>query len=169
MLAAAAVVVVGVGINQVDLSGAATTAASATPATPAATPRPRTPPERTQPAGGARTPVPPCGWPSDVDRLGVRPKLRRQLRTAHARRDAATAGPRATDELERDAERPGRRRTRVVRDPGGSAPGPAVVAVRYDGERGWLVFRPPEGETQVVDLYLCGQDDPTRSITLPAS
>jgi len=41
------------------------------------------------------------------------------------------------------------------------------VPVRYDGERAWLVFRPPQGETQVVDLYLCGRDEPTRSITLP--
>jgi hypothetical protein len=43
-----------------------------------------------------------------------------------------------------------------------------VVPVKYDDERAWLVFRTPEGESQVVDLYLCGQDEPTRSITLPA-
>lgn len=42
------------------------------------------------------------------------------------------------------------------------------VPVRYDGERAWLVFRPEQGETQVVDLYLCGREEPTRSITLPA-
>jgi len=44
-----------------------------------------------------------------------------------------------------------------------------VVPVKYDGERAWLVFRKPEGESQVVDLFLCGQDQPTRSITLPVS
>jgi len=43
-----------------------------------------------------------------------------------------------------------------------------VVAVRYAGSRGALVFRRPRGDTQVVDLYLCGRDEPTRSITLPA-
>lgn len=43
-----------------------------------------------------------------------------------------------------------------------------LVPVKYDDERAWLVFRTPEGESQVVDLYLCGQDEPTRSITLPA-
>lgn len=43
-----------------------------------------------------------------------------------------------------------------------------VVPVRYDGERAWLVFRKPQGDSQVVDLYLCGTDRPTRSITLPA-
>jgi hypothetical protein len=42
-----------------------------------------------------------------------------------------------------------------------------VVPVKYDDERAWLVFRKPEGESQVVDLYVCGRDDPTRSITLP--
>src|SRR6478735_3216643 len=38
-----------------------------------------------------------------------------------------------------------------------------LVAVRYDGERGVLVYRPAKGDTQVVDLYLCGADEPTRS------
>ncbi|GAA4372641.1 hypothetical protein [Nocardioides caricicola] len=42
------------------------------------------------------------------------------------------------------------------------------VPVRYDGDRAWLVFRPVQGDTQVVDLYLCGLEAPTRSITLPA-
>ena len=41
------------------------------------------------------------------------------------------------------------------------------MAVRYDGQRGVLVYRPVKGDTQVVDLYLCGSDDPARSITLP--
>jgi hypothetical protein len=50
--------------------------------------------------------------------------------------------------------------------PGGRA-GPAV-AVRYDGEPGVAVFRPVHGDTQVVDLFLCGHDGPYRSITLPA-
>lgn len=43
------------------------------------------------------------------------------------------------------------------------------IAVRYDGDLGALVFRRAHGETQVVDLYLCGSDEPARSITLPAS
>jgi len=60
----------------------------------------------------------------------------------------------------------------------GAEPGPTctladvgpgrVVAVRYAGSPGALVFRRPRGDTQVVDLYLCGRDEPTRSITLPA-
>lgn len=43
-----------------------------------------------------------------------------------------------------------------------------VVVVRYDGSLGALVYRAPRGDTQVADLYLCGRDEPTRSITLSA-
>jgi hypothetical protein len=43
-----------------------------------------------------------------------------------------------------------------------------VVAVRYDGAPGALVFRRPTGDSQVVDLYLCGRGEPVRSVTLPA-
>ena len=42
-----------------------------------------------------------------------------------------------------------------------------VVVVRYDGALGALVFRRVHGDTQVVDLFLCGSDDPARSVTLP--
>ena len=43
-----------------------------------------------------------------------------------------------------------------------------LVPVRYDGDAGALVFRPVRGDTRVVDLFLCGTEDPKRSITLPA-
>lgn len=43
-----------------------------------------------------------------------------------------------------------------------------VVPIRYDGSPAVLVYRAPRGDTQVVDLYLCGRDDASRSITLPA-
>jgi hypothetical protein len=42
-----------------------------------------------------------------------------------------------------------------------------TVVVRYDGRPGVLVFRPVSGDTEVVDLFLCGGDDVERSITLP--
>lgn len=42
-----------------------------------------------------------------------------------------------------------------------------LVPARYDGQLGAVVFRKAKGETQVVDLFLCGNDEPTRSITLP--
>ncbi|WP_395690333.1 hypothetical protein [Nocardioides sp.] len=48
-------------------------------------------------------------------------------------------------------------------------PGPGrLVAVRYAGSLGALVYRPVRGDTQVVDLYLCGHESPARSVTLPA-
>lgn len=42
-----------------------------------------------------------------------------------------------------------------------------LVPARYDGRLGAVIFRAAKGETQVVDLFLCGNDEPTRSITLP--
>lgn len=42
------------------------------------------------------------------------------------------------------------------------------VAVRYDGLPAVLVFRKASGDTQVADLFLCGSTTPERSVTLPA-
>jgi hypothetical protein len=41
-----------------------------------------------------------------------------------------------------------------------------VVAATYDGAAAALVLRPPAGDVQVVDLYLCDTTEPLRSITL---
>jgi hypothetical protein len=45
--------------------------------------------------------------------------------------------------------------------------GGRYVRVAFDREAGWLVYRAPQGGTQVVDLFLCGEDSPERSATLP--
>lgn len=51
---------------------------------------------------------------------------------------------------------------------GCAVPGPGkLLPVRYDGSRAVLVYRPARGDSVVVDLYLCGSDEPSRSITLP--
>ncbi|MGH3362904.1 MAG: hypothetical protein ACRDOM_10650 [Nocardioides sp.] len=42
------------------------------------------------------------------------------------------------------------------------------VPVRYDGEPAVMVFRRPQGDTQVADLFRCGSTEPDRSVTLPA-
>ena len=42
------------------------------------------------------------------------------------------------------------------------------VPVRYGNTPAVLVFRRPVGDTQVVDLFLCGSEEPGRSVTLPA-
>ena len=42
-----------------------------------------------------------------------------------------------------------------------------LIAVRYNGRPAVLVYRPPAGETQIVDLLQCGSGDTIRSTTLP--
>ena len=43
-----------------------------------------------------------------------------------------------------------------------------VVAATYDGAPAAIVLRTPSGDVQVVDLFLCGDATPRRSITLTA-
>lgn len=43
-----------------------------------------------------------------------------------------------------------------------------AVAATYRGAPAALVYRDPEGSSQVVDLYVCGSGDPVRSTTLTA-
>ena len=43
-----------------------------------------------------------------------------------------------------------------------------VVPVRYGRERGVLLFGPVRGDSQVVELFACGNADVLRSVTLPA-
>ncbi|GAA5140598.1 hypothetical protein GCM10023340_00990 [Nocardioides marinquilinus] len=42
-----------------------------------------------------------------------------------------------------------------------------LVAVRYDGSPAVLAYRPPAGQTQIVELLRCGSADVFRSLTLP--
>ena len=42
-----------------------------------------------------------------------------------------------------------------------------VVPIEYGEQAGGLVFREPKGDTQVADVYLCGDRSPVRSLTLP--
>jgi hypothetical protein len=49
----------------------------------------------------------------------------------------------------------------------GGVRGAELVPVRYARSPGILAFRTPSGDSQVVDLYLCGQARPVRSVTLP--
>jgi hypothetical protein len=41
------------------------------------------------------------------------------------------------------------------------------VPVRYGSQPGVVVFRRPLGDVQVAEVYLCGNPDPVRSLTLP--
>ena len=42
-----------------------------------------------------------------------------------------------------------------------------LMAVRYNGMPAVLAYRPPKGDTQVVDLLQCGSADLVRSTTIP--
>jgi hypothetical protein len=42
------------------------------------------------------------------------------------------------------------------------------VPVSYGGTPAVVAFRRPVGDTQVADLFLCGSEEPVRSVTLPA-
>lgn len=54
----------------------------------------------------------------------------------------------------------------VVCEPGDWGRG-GFFAVVYEGTPGWVVLRPPAGDTQVADLFLCGGEQAVRSVTLP--
>ncbi|WP_459970081.1 hypothetical protein [Nocardioides pyridinolyticus] len=51
---------------------------------------------------------------------------------------------------------------------GGDAGAGDAVRIRYGGSPAVLVYRAPRGDTQIVDLYICGRDGIARTITLPA-
>ncbi len=42
-----------------------------------------------------------------------------------------------------------------------------LMAVRYNGMPAVLAYRPPKGDTQVVELLQCGSADLMRSTTVP--
>jgi hypothetical protein len=44
-----------------------------------------------------------------------------------------------------------------------------AVPATYERAPAALVYHPPAGTTQVVDLYICGTPKPVRSVTLPTS
>lgn len=41
------------------------------------------------------------------------------------------------------------------------------VAVVYERAPGWVVLRRPQGDSQIVDLFLCGSETAARTVTLP--
>jgi hypothetical protein len=46
-------------------------------------------------------------------------------------------------------------------------PAGKLIAVRYNGSPAVLVYKPPAGDTQVVDLVQCGSGETLRSTTIP--
>lgn len=153
LVAAAAVVVVGVGIRQVDLAGQDGDAGGSADSSMA-----ESQPEAE--AGG-----------DSANRLvtGLPLELRsedfdQQVRRLRADGDLASL----LDDHAADAQAPtGSSADQAVCDDPAWGVG-TRVPVRYDGRAGVLVLRPAAGEARKVDLYLCGETTPTRSLTVPA-
>ena len=161
LVAAAAVVAVGFGITQVlpDLGGSSDGDAQETT------------------AGGAAADSADGG--DEGSRL-VSPES-----APEAPSDGTTSGPaKSTFRIRSDEFGPDVRRARIQLESGSAQalaeypaegclavsvePGSEVVATTYDAAPAALVLRPPSGDVQVVDLYLCGDLEPRRSITLTA-
>jgi hypothetical protein len=153
LIAAAAVVVVGLGVDQlrgIETSGddAASSADAGAADSDAGAPESA---ERPAEGGGESRFDGTGGGVSgdaqrvDADNFGTK-ALRLRQRSAGAL-TYTTAKSRCTD-----------------RDAGAGD----AVPIRYDGSRAVLLYRAPRGDTQVVDLYICGRDEVARTITLPA-
>ena len=169
LVAAAAVVVVGVGIKAVDpgVEGDAGGAGDSSSALESA-------PQADADDGGAATgratiTGPPVTLsPDDLDRQA------RRLSRADASVTQAESGadPSAPDAWLSSPAAPFDQEENAARartwcdDPAWGAG--RRVAVRYDGERGVLVLRAPVGDARTVDLFLCGETVPTRSVAIPA-
>jgi hypothetical protein len=165
LLAAAAVIVVGVGGSQV-LDGLGTSSSEDSTAGSASRPAAEAQEESDAEAGGLsadqdqpsaqddREPAPAAGTRVAI----VRP--RSFAADARALRDGKAAFLGDADSA-REVDKRG-----PVCAAGEWGPG-SYVAVRYAGDPGWIVFRRPQGDTQVVDLFLCGSEVASRSLTLP--
>jgi hypothetical protein len=110
------------------------------------------------PALGRPVPLTPSRFAQQVRRL----QGEGRIGALTGRPAGGPSGPAPTDGA---GPRPARDGSSCV--PGGVR-GAALLPVRYGADPGLLAFRPPAGDTQVVELYLCGQAHPVRSATLPA-
>lgn len=177
LVAAAAVVAVGVGLNEADLtvSGGGEDSAPAVTSGGAGADSAAGTGERG--AAGGEADQPEAAEPSTVggrefllDRAPVRLTSERfgpQVRRLQAQEPTPAVDGLMATQSDAEPERNGWGAFRASCSTDGWGTG-RLVAVRYDGDLGALVFRRAHGETQVVDLYLCGSDEPIRSITLPA-
>lgn len=171
LVAAAAVVVVGVGIRAVDL-GVQGDADSGGGASSAMESEPQADADA---AGGDRNLITITGRPVVLSSDDLERQARRLSRADGITTEAqgqAEADPSAPDSWFAGGDAPLDQddyatRARSWCDDPAWGPG-RRVAVRYDGERGVLVFRAPAGDARDVDLFLCGETVATRSVTVPA-
>jgi hypothetical protein len=166
------VVVVGVGISHLDLSSTDDAADGGSSASAADAGGGQTAPEAAAPDGRARKATGPAVRLSSA-KFGHQVRQLARHTAAYDFGSSADAPLTTTDGTAGgSAGAEGRRKrdlmsqaARASCDPADWGPGRRVRA-RYDGQPGVLIYRPAQGDTQVVELYLCGRDAPTRSTTL---
>ena len=158
LVAAAAVVAVGIGLNQVlTTSGEDTTASESADLGPA---------DNGAIRGEADAPE---ATREDADSDGTAFARNRlvELRSGDFADDVRSARlDLIAGSSEQDARSPDRALRKACRTASWGAG--TFVPVRYDGQPAVVVFRRPQGDTQVADLFLCGGTEPERSVTLPA-
>ncbi|MDF1604446.1 hypothetical protein [Nocardioides sp. YIM 152315] len=155
VLAAAVVVVVGVGISRIDLSGADDDAGSSADSS-AEAPAARDQAEAggdASPDAGAPLALRSATFERQVAHYAGTGRLTKlsQLRSLDADEGKAEDGAPSAARCPGDDRGPGRE-----------------VAATYDGGPAVLVVRPAADGDRRVDLYLCGTDEPLRSTTVPA-
>ena len=164
LLAAAAVVVGGVAVAQIGSSGGGETALDAGGDAGRALQAPEresadldVPPASSDPGPGAVADT----------QVSIARGPARVVRPSHFVRDARRArssAVRVTLQSQTDGQE-------SLRDVVGCEPeawgGGRYVPVSYGRTGGWLVVRAPVGDTQVADLFLCGDESAVRSATLP--
>jgi hypothetical protein len=166
LVAAAAVVVVGVGIGQ--LTGTQDGADSGGAGTAAREPEDRDDSalKGEDQAAGAAPESAQAPTPEELESLGTParittasfPKAVRRLQDRPGLRSNAADGYRSDRDLSADSD------FRCA--PTEFGPG-KLIAVRYNGSPAVLVYQPPAGDTQVVNLVQCRSGDILRSATIP--
>ncbi len=171
LVAAAAVVAIGVGVGQVldtGTSGESDVAASTRDESgdqlqgEAADPEAESAPEESQEDDDAAEPQTSSNLP-DKDGGRTFAKLSRQAYASDvsALRELSSSA----DAVDRFTAAAGAAGATCLSDAWGAG---QFVPVRYDGIPAVLVFRRATADTQVADLFLCGDSEPRRSVTLPA-
>lgn len=162
LVAAAAVVVVGIGVGEVLDSGVGSDDGAGESADAGAEPEPvasEAGPQAVDEAAPEAAPQPQDGVRRDPQVWGLSASSfaedARELSEAYSASAAVAGTADRTDALQTAC---------LARDWGRGS----FVPVTYDGTPGVLVFRRPRGDTQVADLFVCGSTDPLRSVSLPA-
>jgi hypothetical protein len=165
LVAAAAVIAVGIGISQVVDQDAADDGATTTADRNVSRADEKAPEEAEPEAGADSGGQAAESAPQAVTDLPL-------LRPARLEEDVRAARPRDT-ELDTTAGQLSASKRSADAAAGAVCGSDAwgkgtFVPVRYGETPAVLVFRRPQGDTQAAELFLCGRAQPVRTVTLPA-